>query len=173
VFNHSSGEKGWLPRASQKDNKTIPSSMTTVRTSYRPVDQYQVAISGGVTDGEQFSFGSMCWSESNKHVAAFPGGKLEAKLVHSDGKVRVRLLSEVVGDKEKGYVYKYTVENLTNQPCQFQWAGLKGKLKPKKAFTKEERSASLTEERSGQAILDFDGGEATIHIRANLWAMPK
>jgi hypothetical protein len=75
-------------------------------------------------------------------------GTLEAKLIDGDekGKVRVRVASEVTGDKAKGYTYTYVVENRTDKPIKFKWAGLAGTVAAGKSFTKSEPSKELTRE---------------------------
>jgi hypothetical protein len=121
-----------------------------------------------------FTFGGVFWTEADKPVAAFPGGKLETKWVEGDkdGKVRVRIVSEVTGDKDKGYTYTYTVENTGDKAIHFQWAGWKGDIDPKKAFTKTEHSEKVTEERSEIAKIEFKG-EAEVQMKCNLWVRPK
>jgi hypothetical protein len=172
-FTTQHGEKGFVREAEKKGGETIPRSITMVRTSYRPAKEDDTTVDG-VAEGSDFAFSPSCWVESDVPAKAFPGGKLEAKLIDGDekGKVLVRCVSEVTGDKEKGYAYAYTVENLTDKPVQFKWAGLEGKIEPKKSFTKSERSDMLTKEHSELLTLDF-GEKREFAIRANLWAMPK
>ncbi|HEY1379001.1 MAG TPA: hypothetical protein VGF55_19530 [Gemmataceae bacterium] len=173
----SDKEKGTIARATKKANgEVVPSSVTMMWTSYTPPRQTQYALTGAITgNADDFASGGMYWSASANKIAAFSGGKLEAKLIDGDktGKVRVRFASEVTGDKDKGYTYSYTVENLGDRPLFFKWAGFEGKVEPKKTVTKGERSDKLTEQQTDLATIDFEGGEATFAIRANHWAKPK
>jgi hypothetical protein len=119
-------------------------------------------------------FAAERWRESGAAAQAFPGGILEAKLIEGDakGKALVRCLCAVTGSKDKGYAYAYTVENLTENPLRFKWAGLEGEIGPKRDFLKVEQSKELMAEASDLAILNF-GDQQEFIIRANFWARPK
>jgi hypothetical protein len=147
-----------------------------VRSTYRPLAQVtDSGVTGWAVGVEEFSHSAASWTESKRPVAAFPGGKLEAKLIDGDakGKELLRVRSEITGEKEKGYTYSYVIENLSDRGLGFRWAGMREKLAPKKSFTKKEVSDKLTEEKSDLMTIDFDDGEATIVMRTNLWAVPK
>jgi len=171
-------ERGSVPAAVKKLNgEVVPSARTLIRTTYRPVRQLLDGVSGAVTGekGEVFSFPGGCWTEAENPVAAFPGGKLETGLLDGDlkGKELLRAVSEVTGDKEKGYTYSYVIENLSDRSLGFRWNGMREKLGPKKSYTKKVASEKLTEEKSELITIDFDDGEATIVMKTNLWAPPK
>jgi hypothetical protein len=72
----------------------------------------------------------------------------------------------------KGFTYTYTVENLSDKPVTFSWAGFDGKIEPGKSFVRTEPVKELTREESGLAQLNF-GEKGEFAIRANLWARPK
>ena len=50
---------------------------------------------------------------------------------------------------------------------------LEGKVEAGKTVTHTDTADKLTEERGAPATIDFEGGEATIVMKANLWARPK
>jgi hypothetical protein len=166
----------WVAATVRKGNATIPKSITTVRTTYRPMAQHFGSVIVAKTTGEEISAGTAAqWFESNAApVKAQTGAKLEAKLIDGGptGKVLVRCVSEVTTDKEKGYTYTLTIENLSTEAVSFKWAGLKGKIEPKKSFTQSESATTLTNEQSGLATLDF-GNKREFGIRANFWQRPK
>jgi len=177
LFSLPNDERGSVPAAVKKVNGELaPSARTMIRTTYRPVRQLLDGVSGAVTGEEgDFSFPSGCWTEAEKTVAAFPGAKLATKLLDGDlkGKELVRVVSEVTRDKAKGYTYSYEVKNLSDRVVHFRWGGMRQNLEPKKSFRKEEVSDKLTHEKSELMTIDIDGGEATMVMKANLWAPPK
>jgi hypothetical protein len=128
----------------------------------------------GTHDGREFGFSASRWIESDTTVKAFPGGTLEAKLIDGGpkGTVLVRCVCAASGSRAKGYVLSYTVENLTNRPLRFKWAGLEGEVGPKRDFLKVERPAEVTAETSGLATIDF-GDKQEYALPANFWARPK
>jgi hypothetical protein len=107
-------------------------------------------------------------------VKAFPGGTLEAKLIDGGpkGTVLARCICAVSVSRARGYMVAYTVENLTDRPLRFQWAGLKGEVGPKRDAVTVERLTEPTAEVSGLATLDF-GDKQEYVIRTNFWARPK
>ena len=175
-FDLDQDQKVWVATTVKKGNATVPKSITTVRTTYRRMAQLECGVSVATTSGEETSaFPAVQWFESNTAaIKAQPGDKLEAKLVDggANGKALVRCISEVTGDKEKGYTYTLTIENLSTEAVSFKWAGLKGKIEPKKSFTHSESATTLTNEQSGLATLDF-GNKREFGIRANFWDRPK
>jgi hypothetical protein len=145
-----------------------------VRASYRSVKEDVTSLTLTV-NGKTYEHSSPYWVEpENTTARAFPGGRLEAKLIDGDekGKVLVRCASRITGDEAKGYTYTYSVENLTDRPVRFKWAGMEGEVGPKKSFTKSEQTDKLTKEQSEILTLDF-GDKREFAIRAHLWAMPK
>ncbi len=175
------GNEGRLPTAGQtKDGKTLLRSMTAVRTTYRQIEEITDSVAL-FSDKVQEEHTATRWLEAGPGPWAEPGrSPLEAKLIEGDakGKVLVRCASDVSGDKDKGYTYTYTVENRSDKPVQFKWAGFEGKIEPGKSFTKTQQSKEQTREESGRAEFDFgDHKEFTIPavfaIPANLWGRPK
>jgi hypothetical protein len=183
---HLGNDLGRLPTAEKnKDGKAVPRSMTMVRTTHRRVEEVSDNCSSACWSRD-FGFSEEAspanrWREANPGPWAEPGRVvLEAKLIEGDenGKVMVRCASDVTGDKDKGYTYTNTVENLSDKPVQFKWAGFEGKIEPGKSFIKSLSSKEQTREESGLAEFDFgDHREFTVPavfaIRANLWARPK
>jgi len=160
--------KGIVPAA-----KGGPKVMTMVRNTYRFPRQIfgQFDHRYPAQDDFEGTFTSNRWDEGKGRYPAYAGGRLGARLIEGDekGKVLARFASEVSRDSAAGYVYAYVVENLTDRPLKFKWAGLEGSVEPKKTFAKKETTTKLSEEESGTASLDFsDGREFVIH--ANLWA---
>src|SRR5262249_19757684 len=170
-----SGETGSIRPASKRGFELIPSHLTMARSTYRALRQVVDSVRGWAVGVDRFAHTATSWTESDRALTAFPGGKLEAKLIDGDakGKELLRVTSEVTGDKEKGYTYSYVVENLSDRSLGFRWGGMREKLGPKKSFTKKEVSEKLTEEKSELLTIDFDDGEATIVMKTNLWAPPK
>src|SRR5262249_15126807 len=127
-FEH--GQTAWIAATTRKGDATIPKSVTAVRTSYREFTQHIGSITWAKTNGEEEGAGTAGqWVESNATpVRVHPGAKLEAKLIDGGptGKVLVRCVSEVTGDKDKGYAYTLTIENLSSDAVSFKWAGLRG-----------------------------------------------
>jgi hypothetical protein len=104
TFSLKSGGKGLLPAAEQKAGKTIPKSMTMVRTSYRPANEVTTNLSL-TAKGREEACSPDCWMEpSNVTAMAVPGCKLEATLIEGDAKGQplVRCASGITGDKDKG-----------------------------------------------------------------------
>ncbi len=169
------GDKGLLPKAETKDGKAVPQSMTAVRTTHRPVRQVTDIIAyREAKRAEDSTFTANRWGESDLGIRNDAGRGVDAKLIEGgkNGTVLVRCACEVTGDKAKGYTYTYTVENLTDKPVRFKWAGLEGEVGPKKTFTRAEPSNEFTWEESGLAEFDF-GEKRQFAIRANVWARPK
>jgi hypothetical protein len=173
VFSLKQGEKGVVAPAAKGLAGITPKSLTMIRTSYHLAHQVNGGVEG--TDGgNHFAFTACRWLESPAVVQAFPGGALEARLIDGGpkGRVLVRCVCAVSGSRAKGYTYAYTVENLTDQPLRFRWAGLEGEVGPKRDFVKVEHPKELTAEESGLAVLDF-GDKREYAVRANFWARPK
>jgi hypothetical protein len=170
VFTIAGWAKGTVPQA--KDGGSV---LTMVRTTYRPVTAaYPQFVDDLPGLGGHYEQQCGVWLESGREVTAFPGGKLEAKLIDGGekGKVLVRCASEVTGDRDKGYTYTYTVENLTDKPISFRWADLEGKVAPGKTYTKSEPSKKLTVEKSDLLTIETQNG-SEFAVRANVWARPK
>jgi hypothetical protein len=172
LYQLESGEKGSVRMARVVGGKVEPRSVTLVRTTYRPVVQAMHAVRGSAAPvPDDFQIGGVCWAEARKAVPAQPGASQEAKLIAGDvnGKVRVRLACAVAGDGKKGYAYTYTIENGDSKEVTVRWAGFSATLKPKETFTKSVPTAKLTDERAEMAVIDFGDGEATVHLKTNVW----
>src|SRR5213078_1776123 len=87
------------------------------------------------SDGHDGSTMGNGWVAGKSRYPAYARGRLEAKLIEGDekGKVLARCTSEISRDATNGYVYGYAVENLTDKPLKFKWAGLEGTVDPKKS----------------------------------------
>ncbi len=170
VFTIDGLAKGTLPPPANRS-----SVLTMVRTTYRrTTDAYPQFVGDLVGIGAQYEHQCSIWQENAQQFSAFPGSLLEAKLIDGDekGKVMVRCASAVTGDPTSGYVCTYTVENHTDKPVSFKWAGFEGRVEPGKSFTKSEPVKELTREESGLAQLDF-GERREFALRANYWWRPK
>jgi hypothetical protein len=166
--------RGAIRQAGKRDGKVVPQSVTLVWTSYRGLTEGDGPVALFTVNGDESAFSANRWVESNGAAGAYPGRTLEAKLIEggANGTVLAWCKSEVTGDKEKGYTYTYTVENRTEKPVTFKWAGLEGKVEPKKTFSKSEPGKVLSNEESGALTLDW-GDKREFAIRANFWARPK
>jgi hypothetical protein len=173
VFSLKGGGKGIISAATKGLAGVTPRALTMVRTSHRLARQ---AMSGleGTQNGHEFAGTAMRWLESDAIVKAFPGGTLEAKLIDGGpkGTVLVRCFCAASGSRAKGYILSFTVENLTDRPLRFKWAGLEGEVGPKRDFLKVEHPAELTAETSELATFDF-GDKQEYGLRTNFWARPK
>src|SRR5262245_24319780 len=169
-FELDKDEGGVIAGVVKRGDATVPRSVTMVRTTYRRFVEGDGSLTILRVNGNLDStFNANRWVEANQPpVKAHPGAKLEARLIDggSTGKVLVRCVSEVTGDKEKGYTYTLTIENLSTEAVSFTWAGLKGKIEPKKTFAKSDSATTLTTEQSGLATFDF-GSKREFGIRAN------
>jgi hypothetical protein len=173
VLSLKGGGKGVVSAATKGLAGVTPRALTMVRSSYRLAREADTALEG-TQNGHEFGGSASRWLESDATAKAFPGGPLEAKLIDGGpkGTFLVHCVCAASGSRAKGYVLSYTVENLTDRPLRFKWAGLEGQVGPKRDFLKVERPVELTAETSGVATLDF-GEKQEYAIRANFWARLK
>jgi len=175
-FELDKDEGGVIAAVVKRGNATVPRSITMVRTTYRRFVEADGSLTIVRVNGNlDSSFNANRWLEANQPPAtAHPGAKLEAELIDGGptGRVLVRCVSEVTGDKEKGYKYTLTIENLSTDAVSFKLAGRKGLIEAKQTFTKSESFRTLTTEQSGLLTLDF-GNKLEFGIRANFWDRPQ
>jgi hypothetical protein len=165
--------KAVVGKAKQDGGRVTPASVTMARTTYRPVTEGDGGVEGQATEEDrEFAFPANRWVERDKKVVAVGGAKLEATLAAGD-RMLVRCVSDVAYERDNGYRYTYTVENLGDRPVRVKWGGVEGEVKPKDKLTKTLTSAELTAEESALMGIEFEGEKRPFAIRANRWAMPK
>jgi hypothetical protein len=162
-----------LEKAKKEGDKVTPTSITSVRMTYRPIVEFDSGVEGSaIGEKHDFAFSAVRWLEREAKVPVIAGAKLEAKFL-VEKTIILRCTSEAADEREKSYRYTYTVENLGDQPIRVKWSDLEGQVKPKEKLARTVSAKERAVEESAVLRIEFANEKRPFTIRANRWALPK